>query len=157
MSKVMSIALAAALGLAPPAGPLAAEPVTLRVPVQLKKMVAEKAKVSCSLGHDGKYVGGNKTFDIVNGEFDQVIEIVITPVVGMTFVGTDQYSCTLLVGAGAVPQQATPSGNNDPKLYYLAKPDQFFRAQTTGRLDGVGVVNPDLGGGPKDFKGKKQP
>jgi hypothetical protein len=162
--------LAGALGLALLGGPAAAnETITLRVPVQLKKMLADKVRVECII-----FRGGNQSltghqahnvsawYDIANGEFDQIIEMAMTAGSGNTLVGTDQYRCQLQLPTGnpgghTLAIQGTPSGNNDPKLPLLAKPDQFFRAQAIGRLDGVGVINPDLGGGPKDFKGKKQP
>jgi hypothetical protein len=171
MLKETSIALAGVVGLALLVGPAVAqsgESVTLRVPVKLKKMVAEQARITCQIwpqGHGSqgyaKASSASEWFNIPNGDFDQVIEMIMTSSPGKHFAGTDQYVCRLeLPGGlttGTIPSQGTPSGPNDHKLAYLAKPDQFFRAQAKGRLDGMGVVNPDLGGAPKDFKSQKQP
>src|SRR5262245_37733114 len=161
MLKGALIALAGALGLALLGGPTtgqAAESVTLRVPVKLKKMVAEQARVTCQIWPQGEVGQGyakassaSEWFSILNGEFDRVIEMIMTSA-ETHLAGTDQYVCKLeLPGGqvtGTIPTQGTPSGPDDHKLPFLAKPDQFFRGIAKGRLDGVGVVNPDLGGGP---------
>ena len=159
--------VACTLGIGVPVGAAVAnETITLRVPVQLKKMVADKVRVECIIFRDGNMsLSGHQAhnlsawYDIVNGEFDQITEMAM---IGGSFVGTDQYRCQLRLPTGdpgghALAIQGNPSGNNDPKLPLLGKPDQFFRAETIGRLDGVGVVNPEIGGGPKGFKDKKQP
>jgi hypothetical protein len=155
MLKATSIALAGALGFALLAGPLDAQDygtITLRVPVQLKKMLAEQVQVSCRVYKTGdpglRGEGTSGPLNIVNGEFNEVIEVRVTPTSAEGFRDADHYYCNLYL-PNVEPHQGTPP-SGDIKL--LAKPDEFFRAKTNGK---VGVGGPK--GGPKDFKGQKQP
>lgn len=154
MSKGTFIALAGTLGLALLAGPSAAqnqEAIKLRVPVQLKNMLATEVSVDCFIDHGNLVVGQKKSepHPIVNGVFDQVIELVVTPSPGKTFAGADAYSCHLWVNKQA-PRKGTPASNNDPARYTLAKPDEFFRIVSHGPLDGGGKVVDGIVG-PKDL------
>jgi hypothetical protein len=162
MSKGKFIAMAAALGLALLAGPAVgqnADAIKLRVPVQLKSMLAATVSVTCRIfrGTDelGAQWGG--AHKIVNGEFNEVVEVEVKALGGQSFLGADGYRCDLKLtsvegGQGFTPYQGTPSGN-EPQLKWLARPDAFFRVKTEHTLDGLkaGV------GGPKDLKGQKQP
>jgi hypothetical protein len=162
MLKRTIVALAGALGLVLLAGPAAAQnydSITLRVPVQLKSMLAATVSVTCRIfrGTDelGAQWGG--AHKIVNGEFDQIVEVEVKALGGQSFLGADRYSCDLKLTSGEgsqgfTPYQGTPA-NNKPQLKWLARPDAFFRVKTEHTLDGLkfGV------GGPKDLKSQKQP
>jgi hypothetical protein len=155
MLKETFIAAACALGIAVPAGALAADSptsITLRVPVQLKKMLAEQVGVFCLVRVKGEPAprGSAKSAPrkIVNGEFNEVIEVRVTPASGKDFNGVDQYACYFHLDDGKSPYQGTPPVGN---IKVLAKPDEFYRRETVHDLEGgkVGV------GGPKDLKGQK--
>ena len=131
------------------------ETIRLRVPVKLKKMLAEQVSVVCSIRSGNMQQLGGSTpsgwRNIVNGEFDQVVEVAVTPLEGKTFAEAKNYRCTLSLKASensmGAPAQGTP-----PYYYlpYLAKPDEFFRAEITGPLDGGGKVVDGIVG-PKDL------
>ncbi|HEY1243523.1 MAG TPA: hypothetical protein VGF29_01700 [Hyphomicrobiaceae bacterium] len=157
--------VAGGLGLAVLAGPLAAQnqdTIKLHVPVQLKSMLAATMSVTCSILHGTETLGTKWSgiYDIVNGEFDQVIEVDVHALGGQSFLGADGYSCDLKVtqspgGLGVTPQQGTPSGKADFGIYKLAKPNAFFRVHAQGPLHGGkivgGIIGPskDLTIGPK--------
>jgi hypothetical protein len=157
--------VAGAVGLALLAGPLAAQSqdtIKLRVPVQLKSMLAATMSVTCSILHGTETLGTKWSgiYDIVNGEFDQVVEVDVPALGGQSFLGADGYSCDLKVtsipgGLGVTPEQGTPTGKADYNIYKLAKPDAFFRVHAQGPLHGGkivgGIVGPskDLTIGPK--------
>jgi hypothetical protein len=160
MFKEAPIALASAVGLALLAGPSAAQDydaIKLRVPVQLKSMLAATVSVTCSILRGTESVGTkwSGAHDIANGEFDQVIEIDVKALGGQSFVGADGYSCDLKVtkspgGQGFTPHQGTPSGKADFSIYTLAKPDAFFRVHAQGPLHGGKIVD-GIVGPVKDF------
>lgn len=162
MLKGFPIALVGAVGLALLSGPSAAQnydSIKLRVPVQLKSMLAATVSVTCKILRGNEELGAkwSGAHNIVNGEFNQVIEVEVPALGGQSFLGADGYSCDLKVtsvegGQGFTPYQGTPA-NNKPQLKWLARPDAFFRVKTEHTLDSlkVGV------GGPKDLKGQKQP
>lgn len=146
--------VAAALGVAMPLGPAVADnpqSITLRVPVKLKKMLpeAETVTVKCVLENDGQFSEPRK---IVNGEFDQVIEMVFTAKAGETFAEAKSYFCLLLINHGSsftnAPQVGTPPHPSRP-LHLLARPDEFFQDKVTGPLDGGTFVDGIVG--PKDL------
>ena len=159
---VLKWAPASALGLALLAGPAAAQSydsITLRVPVKLKSMLAATVSVTCRILRGTEELGAHwgGAHKIVNGDFDQTVEVEVKALGGQSFQGADGYSCDLKVtsvegGQGFTPYQGTPA-DNKPQLKWLARPDAFFRVKTEHTLDGlkVGV------GGPKDLKGQKQP
>ena len=164
MLKGPYIALAGALGLALLTGPSAAQnndSIKLRVPVQLKSMLAATVSVTCGILRGKEELGAkwSGAYNIVNGEFNQVIEVEVPALGGQSFLGADGYSCDLKVtsvegGQGFTPFQGTPA-NNKPQLKWLAKPDAFFRVHAQGPLQGGkivdGIVGPskDLTIGPK--------
>jgi hypothetical protein len=166
MLKGTSIVLAGAFGLALLAGPLAAQShdtIKLRVPVQLKSMLAATMSVTCSILRGSETLGTRwgGVHDIVNGEFDQVVEVEVQALGGQSFLGADGYSCDLKVtsiagGLGVTPEQGTPTGKADYSIYKLAKPDAFFRVHAQGPLHG-GKVSDGIVGPAKDLKGQKQP
>jgi hypothetical protein len=166
MLKRTSIALAGAFGLVLLAGPSAAQShdtIKLRVPVQLKSMLAATMSVTCSILRGSEVLGTRwgGVYDIVNGEFGQVIEVEVQALGGQSFLGADGYSCDLKVtsiagGLGVTPEQGTPTGKADYNIYKLAKPDAFFRVHAQGPLHGSkvsdGIVSPA-----QNLKGQKQP
>lgn len=165
MLKGPYIALAGALGLALLTGPSAAQnndSIKLRVPVQLKSMLAATASVTCGILRGKEELGAkwSGAYNIVNGEFNQVIEVEVPALGGQSFLGADGYSCDLKVthsagGQGFTPERGTPSNKGDFSIYRLAKPDAFFRVHAQGPLKGGkivdGIVGPskDLTIGPK--------
>jgi hypothetical protein len=165
MLNGISIALAGAVGIALLAGPVAGQDssgeLTLRVPVKLKNMIAKKARVDCVITRGEALTPHTRSEwkDIVNGEFDQVIDLVMKASLGKSFRETDKYICRLELPGGTLGisngYQGTPSGPDDPQLPNMAKPDQFFRNVSTGALVPSkevvdGIVGPkDLTIGPK--------
>jgi hypothetical protein len=163
--RLLKWLVAGVLGVAVPLGPAVAdniEAVKLRVPVKLKKMLPEADRVSlyCRIrGEDAGLPLGYKSSEpqnIVNGHFDKVVEVVVRPTAPMTFTAAKSYSCVLLVhsttGPVSKPEKGTPP---DESLWSLAKPDEFFRNEVTGPLDGGkfvgGIVGPeDVTVEPKD-------
>lgn len=129
----------------------AAESITLKVPVQMKEMVATGVKVDCEIfGEDGvtnvakKFNTTDNLFRIVNGEFDQVVELILTPQKPGGFIGAKSYQCTIKVlpdyantyiGTHATPVIGTPAPG--APIYRLARPDRFFRAEVSGQLSGI--------------------
>lgn len=85
--------------------------------------------------------------NIVNGEFDQIIEVVVTPYDGKNFVEAQTFVCRLEIGksngAWGAPRKEIPASNDLYDLYRLAKPNEFFQA----------IVNGPLAGGPKFVDG----
>lgn len=147
--------LAGALGLGMLAGPAAADaPIKLRVPVKLTKMLAQQVTVGCSIrGPNQEQLGGTESSgwrDIVNGEFDQIIEMTVPPLQGKTFAEAKSYRCSFGLRMSPTSQGA-PKLGTPPSAYlpYLAKPNAFFRAEVTGPLDGGTFV--DGIAGPKDL------
>lgn len=131
----------------------ASESITLRVPVQMKEMVATGVKVDCEIfGDDGvtnvakEFNTTDNLFQIVNGGFDQVVEVVLTPQKPGGFVGAKSYRCTIKVlpdyantyiGTHATPEVGTPASGSP--IWKLARSDRFFRAQVSGQLSGLAV------------------
>ena len=88
----LKLLLSCAACLAVSVGPTVAdnhETIKLRVPVKLKKMLAEQVAVACSIrSRNLQKLGGSTSSgwrNIVNGEFDQVVEVAVTPLEGKTF------------------------------------------------------------------------
>lgn len=146
--------VAIALAVAVPIGPAAADnykSITLRVPVKVKNMVpeAERLRVQCSVSGVGGGLGAvhSAPHNIVNGEFDQIIEVVVTPYDGKNFLEAKTFVCRLEIGksdgAWNAPRKETPTSNDLYDLYRLAKPNEFFQA----------IVNGPLAGGPKFVDG----
>jgi hypothetical protein len=154
MSKAIAL-LAGSVGLALLTTALAAEPpersretIRLRVPVKLKTMLAKQVRVRCWIRRatDNGYPlsNGNGTtsewLDIPDGEFDRVVEIVMTPRPDLSFAEASTYDCRLELPGGSpfgysAPRLGTPSSNpNDPDNSRVAKSDEFFRTQVVGRL-----------------------
>jgi len=152
---VLSGGLLASAALIDPAA-AQSETITLRVPVQMKEMVATGVKVDCEIyGDDGvtniakKFNTEENLFEIVNGEFDQTVEMVLTPQKPGAFVGAKSYRCTIKVlanyantyiGTHTTPEVGAPS-SGEP-IYKLARPDRFFRAAVTGQLAGTPFAGP---------------
>jgi hypothetical protein len=95
-------------------------------------------------------------FQMPNGEFDQVVEVVLTPQGSGGFVLAKSYSCKILVIPEntyigfQTPVVGTPASGTP--IWKLARPDRFFRAQVSGQLEGtIGV------GGPKGLQQVPQP
>jgi hypothetical protein len=163
--RLLKWLVAGLLGVAVPLGPAAAdtiEAVKLRVPVKLKKMLPEADRVSMSCRIVGEDADGpplgyevSEPKNIVNGHFDQVFEVVLRPIGTNTFTAAKSYKCVLLVHSGSIvskPEKGTPPNES---LWSLAKPDEFFRNEVTGPLDGGkfvgGIVGPeDVTVEPKD-------
>lgn len=123
--------------------------VRLRVPVKLSKMMPEAQRVSvhCSVSGDARRGSSRSAIrTIVNGEFDQVIEVVVTPSAGQTLIGAKSYICRLEIygpgGAMGNPSQGTPPSGH---IHKLARPDAFFRSVAAGSLTG-GTVNDGIVG-----------
>lgn len=162
------VAWAVALALALLVGPLAAQnsdaperskELKLRVPVQIKKGMMKTVRVDCAILRGGALVAGHKKSewqDVKNGEFNQVIELAMTPSPGKTIVGTDNYSCHLEIsGPGPMSNgsQGTPSGPEDSQLWRLARPDQFFRNYVQASLESGKVDGGTVDGGKKTVDG----
>ena len=87
---------------------------------------------------------------------EQVVEVVVRPTGSNTFTAAKSYSCNLLVHSTTGPVSTPEKGNPpDESLWSLAKPDEFFRNEVTGPLDGGkfvgGIVGPeDVTVEPKD-------
>lgn len=159
-----AIGLVASVSLAvPPAS--ASESITLRVPVQMKEMVATGVKVDCEIFGDNsvanlakKFNTADHLFQIVDGEFDQVVEVVLTPEKPGGFVGAKSYRCAIKVlpdytntyhATHATPEVGSP-GSGAP-IFKLARPDRFFRAAVTGQLAGTPLA------GAKDLQQTPKP
>jgi hypothetical protein len=160
--------LAGALGLALLAGPAAGQggdaperskDLELRVPVQIKQGLMKSVRVDCAIVRGQELVSGHKKSewqDIKNGEFNQVVEFVMTPVPGKTIVGSDQYSCHLEIstpGAWNNGRQGTPTGPDDPRRWDLARPDQFFQNYVGASLESGKVDGGKADGGKKTVDG----
>jgi len=119
--------------------------IKLRVPVKLKNMVAdaESVRVFCSVSGLGN--ARSEPRNIVNGEFDQVIEVVVTPHDGKNFLEAKTYNCHLEIGksggAWGSPSKDTPTSEDAYNLYRLAKPNEFFQNVINGPLDGAKFVD----------------
>lgn len=124
--------------------------VTLRVPVKLSAMLPEAQRVSvhCSVsgpGGNGSERSAIRT--IANGEFDQVIVVVVPPHAGKTLIGAKSFICRLeIYGPGGVMNNPSQGGPPSNQLYRLSRPGAFFRVVTSGALDG-GAANDGLTGG----------
>ncbi len=150
---------AGVLGLAVLSGPLAAdhhEVMKLRVPVQLKKMLAEKVKVMCQItsgAGPGNVLASKHSeyLDIINGDFDQVVEMVMSPSLPeWTFANAKSYECQFQLKAKdavGAPSQGKPPSKD---LYRLARPDAFFRQNFWEQVGGK--LGPDAFTGAKDLK-----
>jgi hypothetical protein len=160
LSSLFGGLIASAAMIAPAAS--APETITLKVPVQMKEMLATAVKVECRIfGADGatlskEFKTNESVFQMPNGEFDQVVEVVLTPQGSGGFALAKSYSCKILVIPEntyigfQTPVVGTPASGTP--IWKLARPDKFFRAQVTGQLEGtIGV------GGPKGFQHVPQP
>jgi hypothetical protein len=123
--------------------------VRLRVPVKLTRMLPEAQRVSvhCFVSGDGGSGSARSSMrPVVDGEFDQVIDIVVAPNAGETLIGAKSYGCRLEIhgpgGAVGNPSQGTPPSN---QLFKLARPNAYFKAVVAGSLD-RGTVNDGLVG-----------
>jgi hypothetical protein len=150
MSRGIAIALAGTFGLTLLAGSLAAQPpersefIKMRVPVKLKSMLAPQIRARCWIYAPerrllSQYNGTTSDwYDIRNGEFDQAIEIVMRPRPETSFAEASTYRCLL-----ELPNFMTCSfrqgplhseDRDDHDNWCRAKPDQFFRTYTEGRV-----------------------
>jgi len=110
--------------------------VMLRVPLQLKKMIATGARLTCGLhandaGAGTPVVQVSKDVDIAGGEFDQIVEISVPVSPGI--VPVKSYRCEFKVrgdpGHFVTPIKGQPLST---QLYRLARPDAFFRQEVSG-------------------------
>lgn len=142
----------AALGIAAamtgPAASQSGQTITLRVPVELKEMVALGAVVWCGIYRDASpYTIGEKThsFPIPSGEFNEVLEVAVDPHPGLSFEQAVTYRCRLRVANepspalsdSEEPYVGTPGGSWE--VYRIAKPDEFFQSEVTGPISGVAL------------------
>ena len=148
-SSLSILAAAATLTVATigPAASQSGQSITLRVPVELKEMVALGARVSCGIytqGHDYSIGTEIAEFAIPGGEFNEVLEIVVDPSPGLSFAGATSYRCILRVSTEAPPTDpqnpyiGTPAAGYS-SAYLLARPDEFFQQVITGPISIVAI------------------
>lgn len=147
------------LGLAVLSAPSAAdhhEVIKLRVPVQLKKMLADKVKVMCQIT-SGQGPGNvlaskhSEYLDIINGDFDQVVEMVMSPSLPeSTFANATSYDCQFYLKAKDAVGPPSPGKPPSKDLYRLARPDAFFRQSFVEKVGGK--LGPGAFIGAKDLK-----
>jgi len=131
-----------------PAVSQSGQSITLRVPVELKEMVALGAVVRCSIFRDGlQYsIGGAvHSFPIPYGEFNEVVEITVDPNPGTSFAEASYYRCFLHVATEPTPAWSDSEEPfvgppvNDSSMYLIARPDEFFQSEVTGPISGVSL------------------
>lgn len=158
--RFLKLLFACAASLAVPLVPAVADnAIKLRVPVQLKKMVATTAQLHCWVYDGGGTSLGGADSDLLtfpNGNFDQAVEVTVTPNQNTTFSGAKSYGCALTVycGGRTNPKVGTPPADQPCRL---AKPDEFFRIEVSGSLtEDAGNF---VGGiaGPKDLAVEPKP
>lgn len=156
MSKGTSIALAAALGLALLAGPLAAQTydsIKLQVPVKLTNMhpQAKLVVVMCEI-RDSNYheLTGQKGWvgTIQGGELDQLVPLVFLPKPGKTFADAKTSVCSLYLTQTSDSKDIYPPLKGTPPsahIWRLGKPDEYFMQTFNYPLDG-GKFVPGIAG-----------
>lgn len=124
--------LAAALAAASTVSPADAnETMLLRVPVKLKKLLPEVAsvKVGCVPRKGNISVGiGYAERNISGGALDEVVEVIAKPQPNKTLVGVDNYTCWFQI-RGEWWENPRVGSPPNPKLWLLARPDEFFKSE----------------------------
>ncbi len=128
--------------------------VTIRVPVQLKKMYPdlENISVGCELLNasqqpiqlDALPTPWAYAFaPVADGAFDGIVEVSID-LTNEQFAAAKTYTCRLHVFFGQYPtdlvKSASAAGPDPmPAAKYQARPDEFFLTEITGQLSGIPV------------------
>ena len=144
--SILAAATTLTVAMIGPAASQSGQSITLHVPVELKEMTALGAVVRCSI-HVSQYpIGATEhSFPIPNGDFNEVLEIVVDPSPGLSFVDASYYLCRLRVAAepspawseSEEPYVGTPGGSWE--VHRIARPDEFFEIEITGPISAVAL------------------